>query len=76
MREIKAARDDVKSREDEILNYLIDHSTNAGAKSFKLQNQNLSGPAERFIRSTLLHVQAMHNLRIVSHGTLQASHKL
>lgn len=34
MREIKAARDDVKSREDEILNYLIDHSTNAGAKSF------------------------------------------
>ena len=34
MREIKAARDAVKSREDEILNYFIDHSTNAGAESF------------------------------------------
>ena len=34
MREIKAARDAVKSREDEILNHFIDHSTNAGAESF------------------------------------------
>jgi len=34
LREMKAARDAVKSREDEILNYFIDHSTNAGAESF------------------------------------------
>lgn len=34
MCEIKAARDAVKSREDEILNYFIDRSTNAGAESF------------------------------------------
>lgn len=34
LREIKAARDTIKSREDEILNYFIDHSTNAGAESF------------------------------------------
>lgn len=34
LREVKAARDAIKSREDEILNYFIDHSTNAGAESF------------------------------------------
>ena len=34
LREMKAARDAVRSREDEILNYFIDHSTNAGAESF------------------------------------------
>lgn len=34
LREKKAARDAVRSREDEILNYFIDHSTNAGAESF------------------------------------------
>ena len=31
---MKAARDAVRSREDEILNYFIVHSTNAGAESF------------------------------------------
>ena len=40
LREMKAARDAVKSREDEILNYFIDHSTNAGAESF---NSKLKG---------------------------------
>lgn len=30
---MKAARDSVRAREDEILNYFIDHSTNAGAES-------------------------------------------
>ena len=34
LRELKAARDAVKSREDEILNYFIDYSTNGGAESF------------------------------------------
>ena len=34
LREMKAARDAVRSREEEILNYFIDHSTNAGAESF------------------------------------------
>lgn len=34
LREMKAARDAVRLREDEILNYFIDHSTNAGAESF------------------------------------------
>ena len=34
LRELKAARDAVKSREDEILNYFIDYSTNVGAESF------------------------------------------
>jgi len=34
LREIKAARDTIKSREDEILNYFIDRSTNAAAESF------------------------------------------
>ena len=34
LREVKAARDAIKSREDEILNYFIDYSTNAGAESF------------------------------------------
>lgn len=34
LREMKAARDAVKSREDEILNYFINRSTNAGAESF------------------------------------------
>ena len=33
LREIKSARDAIKSREDEILNYFINHSTNAGAES-------------------------------------------
>ena len=31
LREIKSARDAIKSREDEVLNYFINHSTNAGA---------------------------------------------
>ena len=31
---MKAARDALKSREDEILNYFIDYSTNVGAESF------------------------------------------
>ena len=34
LREVKSARDAIKSREDEILNYFIDRSTNAGAESF------------------------------------------
>ena len=34
LREMKAARDAVRSREDKILNYFIVHSTNAGAESF------------------------------------------
>ena len=33
LREIKSARDAIKSREDEVLNYFINHSTNAGAES-------------------------------------------
>lgn len=32
-REVKAARDAIKSREDEVLNYFINRSTNAGAES-------------------------------------------
>ena len=39
LREMKAARDAVRSREDEILNYFIDHSTNAGAESFSSKIQ-------------------------------------
>ena len=31
---MKAARDAVRAREDEILNYFIDNSTNAAAESF------------------------------------------
>ncbi|MBO6239078.1 MAG: transposase, partial [Bacteroidales bacterium] len=31
--EIKAARDTIKSREDEILNYFLDRSTNAASES-------------------------------------------
>lgn len=31
---MKAAKDSVKSRDEEILNYFIDHSTNAAAESF------------------------------------------
>lgn len=34
LREMKAAKDSVKSRDEEILNYFIDHSTNAVAESF------------------------------------------
>lgn len=34
LREVKAAREAVKSREDEILNYFLEHSTNASAESF------------------------------------------
>ena len=33
LREIKSARDAIKSREEEVLNYFINHSTNAGAES-------------------------------------------
>lgn len=33
LREIKAARDTIKSREDEILNYFLDRSTNAASES-------------------------------------------
>ena len=33
-KQVKSARDAIKSREDEILNYFIDRSTNAGAESF------------------------------------------
>ena len=32
-REVKSARDAIKSREDEVLNYFINRSTNAGAES-------------------------------------------
>lgn len=34
IREIKSARDAIKSREDNVLNYFIDRSTNASAESF------------------------------------------
>lgn len=34
IREIKSARDAIKSREENILNYFIDRSTNASAESF------------------------------------------
>ena len=33
LREIKSARDAIKSREDEVLNYFVDRSTNAAAES-------------------------------------------
>ena len=33
LREVKAARDTIKSREDDVLNYFINHSTNAAAES-------------------------------------------
>ena len=33
LREVKAARDTIKSREDDVLNYFINHSTNASAES-------------------------------------------
>ncbi len=39
----------------------------------QLQDESLSCSASRCIRSTILHVQAMQALRIVSHGTLQVS---
>ena len=48
-REMKSARDAIKSREDEVLNYFINHSTNAGAeslnskmKSFRAQLRGVS----------------------------------
>ena len=34
LREVKAARDAIRSREDEILNYFLERSTNASAESF------------------------------------------
>ena len=34
LREVKSARNAVKSREDEVLNYFLEHSTNAAAESF------------------------------------------
>ena len=34
LREVKATRDAVKSREDEILNYFLNRATNASAESF------------------------------------------
>ena len=49
LREIKSARDAIKSREEEVLNYFINHSTNAGAeslnskiKSFRAQLRGVS----------------------------------
>ena len=39
----------------------------------QLQDESLPCSASRCIRSTILHVQAMQALRIVSHGTLQVS---
>ncbi len=33
MREVKAARDLIKSREEQVLNYFINRSTNAAAES-------------------------------------------
>ena len=48
-REMKSARDAIKSREDEVLNYFINRSTNAGAeslnskmKSFRAQLRGVS----------------------------------
>ena len=48
-REVKAARDTIKSREDNVLNYFINHSTNAAAeslnsklKSFRAQLRGVS----------------------------------
>ena len=34
LREVKSARNAVKAREDEVLNYFLEHSTNAAAESF------------------------------------------
>ena len=34
LREVKSARNAIKSREDEVLNYFLEHSTNASAESF------------------------------------------
>ena len=39
LREIKSARDAIKSREDEVLNYFINHSTNIIYTRINMQNQ-------------------------------------
>lgn len=40
LREVKSARDAIKAKEDEVLNYFINHSTNASAESL---NSKLKG---------------------------------
>lgn len=39
-REVKAARDTIKLKEDEVLNYLVEFSTNASAESFNDKVKN------------------------------------
>ena len=40
MREVKAARDTIKLKEDQVLNYFVERSTNASAESFNSKVKN------------------------------------
>lgn len=40
LREVKAARDTIKLKEDQVLNYFIERSTNASAESFNSKVKN------------------------------------
>lgn len=40
LREVKAARDTIKLKEDQVLNYFVERSTNASAESFNSKDKN------------------------------------
>lgn len=40
LREVKAARDTIKLKEDQVLNYFVERSTNASAESFNSKVKN------------------------------------
>ena len=63
LREVKAARDAIKYKEEEVLNYFINRSTNAHAESL---NSKLKGfrATTRCAGFTFLYVQSVYDLWI------------
>lgn len=63
-REIKSARDCIKSREEEVLNYFLKRSTNASAESLNSKMKGGRGTITWYCRHTILSVSCLRHLRL------------
>lgn len=70
MREVKAARDLIKSREEQVLNYFINRSTNAAAESLNFKIEEIQGEATWSVRLHFLLVSCESYLWLACHGHL------
>lgn len=72
IREIKAAKDAIKSKEDNVTNYFINRSSNAAAESLNSKMKAFRAQL-RDVRSAIFHVQIKQDIWIIIHGTIPVS---